>query len=702
MPDVNRDWPHLSLRVYNVGHGDPLCPDEGMGWYDVLAESWKAGTSSVANRREQLEFLEGVGLCCRPVLNPKATALTHFTTSGGLWQTIYPNTGPRVTHLDQYNTAPSTTEWAATWNYTAPANPSVAFSITIEATNSDWDWTAYPPYVRIELGGIWGVEFAKNGANLVRRFGSNWTAVHGLPSPPRNEDGSAIWVYFRVLRGQIGVSFDFGDSYEWYTPPDANPWQPLVAEARPVLRGRGQATTFGIHQLAHAAGTYDSLPRPTGEARTTPTVAFTGSRFDLNGGSVVLADTGSHLSQLARWRGTLTPAPIARTLWSFYTTPVLYSVAYDLEPVVQNSDQDFTTPWDRDIRTVKVSKPASLSGSSATVTIDLDALTARELDAESYRWRKVELERGWVLSDGAVEIGAVFVGYIESMDLEWTTDFRATLTIKIHNASIRFKRSPWGPFRQHVLSGRTPNEALDFILGRKALGPSYRSWHVAGEVGTITPGLPESPNELTPPNELPWETMVRIAAERGLELGVEDDGTFFTVPLNYVNNTVDRTIHPTSVAAGSLWATGKSAGYHLDFKEQATCALAYGTDETGRFVYQLIADTDAESDTDSPRFTPLGRETRLMELAGTPDAGLATGHCQTLAAECLPSRRDADVVIAVDPSVSRRERWELQGWEGIGITNGTEFRVLTLEENWDAQAPITGLETTAGLWRIEG
>jgi len=196
--------------------------------------------------------------------------------------------------------------------------------------------------------------------------------------------------------------------------------------------------------------------------------------------------------------------------------------------------------------------------------------------------------------------------------------------------------------------------------------------------------------------------MVRIAAERGLELGVADDGTFFTVPLNYVNNTVDRTIYPTSVAAGSLWATGKSAGYHLDFKEQATCALAYGTDETGRFVYQLIADTDAETDTSSPRFTPLGRETRLMELAGTPDAGLATGHCQSLATECLPSRRDADVVIAVDPSVSRRERWELQGWEGVGITDGTQFRVLTLEEHWDAQAPITVLETTAGLWRIEG
>lgn len=694
-----RERPYLSVRVYGVGLGDPLCPDEGLGWYDILANSWKSGTfSRNASGVPLLEYVDGIGLACRPFLVPQNTTTSHFTTSGGSWATFYPGTGPRVQHLDQYDTSNTATSWSATWAYQHPANPSIAFSLILEETESDWDWSTYPPFTRIEFGGEWAVQFTKDGAYLMQYIAGVWTAVKDLPTPPRNNaygDAGAIWIYVRVLRGQIGVSFDFGKSYEWHGT------NVTVLPGRVVLRGRGSAVSFGIHQLRYFSGVFDSHIKYTDRSRTTPTVSFTGSRYDLNGGTVTLTDLGVHLGRRAQWRGTLAPVTLSNTLWSFYATPVLYAVAYDVAATVQSTDQTTTTPYDDHLQTAKVVKPRELDGSWAEFTASLSVFEALELDVESLRWRKMELDRGWRLDDGSIEIGATFVGYAEEVTVEWSEDFRATLRIKLHNASARFKRSPWGPFRQFALCGRTPNAAADFILGRKGLNSSYRDWHAGGATVAIPYGLPEEPNELTNPNELPWETLKRIFAERGLELGVEDNGTFFTVPLNFVNDDVSRTVYPTPEGAADLWAIGKRMSYRVDFKEMGTCALAYGTDENGQFVFQLAADTDAESNTSSSRFTPLGREMQMKELSGTPDLGLVTGHCQALAAETFSERRDSDLIIPVDPSVSRRERWALEGWSGMGIPDGTEFRLLTLDEEWDLNKGYTGLETVAGLQRIE-
>lgn len=705
MPDPTRKHPYLSVRLYNVGHGDPLCPDEGLGWYDVVEKTWKSGTlSRAANGFAHLECLEGIGLTCRPVLMPKDTALSHFTTSGGAWQEIWPDTGPRVKHLDQYDTAATVTSWSATWQHQHAADPQLAFSLILDDTNSDWDWTNVNlwPFVRIELGGAWGVQFTKDGCFLVRLIGGSWQAVKDLPSPPKGggyQDVEACWIYFRVLRGQIGISFDFGKSYEWYSPPDG---PASVPRGRIVLRGRGGSATFGVHQLKFVAGTFTSHTKTLERARTAATVDFTGSRYDLNGGTVNLADTGQPLARLAQWQATVTPIATTGTLWDFYSAPVLYSVAYDLAPVVQNTGQDHTTPWDDHLLRGKVIKPQELDGSSAEFTFSANADEALDLDTVSYRFRKCELYIGWRMSDDSIEDYQSFTGYIEEISVAWGDNpAKVEVTIKLTNGSARFKRSPWTVFRQFVLSGRTPNQVGDFVLTRKGLNDSYSDWHAAGQYGVIPYGSPEEPNELTPPSELPWETLKRIFDERGLELGVSDDGVIFTLPKQYAGAAVALTVRATPQLAASIWEQARSLGYRIDYKESATCAIAYGTDESGTLALAMTHDEDAETNTASPRFTPLGRETRVKELSGTPTQGYAMGHCQSLAGDSFRVHRDADFVIPMDPTRGRRELVEMVGFEGCGIPDNTQFVLLTLTTDVDLSRGIYGLETNGGIKRLD-
>jgi len=709
MPDPTRDYAYASVRVFEPGHGDPICLDPGLGWECPLSQHWQSGAiSRNTNRSQQLEYLEGIGLTCRPILVAKDTRLSQWTTSGGGWEEERSSVGgQRFYQLSQYDTTTTVTAWSATSTWTAPKDASYAFTVHLPDTPSDWDYATYPPFIRIELGGEWGVEFTKEGAFLVRYVAGNWGAVADLPQPAKGSgysDEKAIGIYVRCLRGQIGVSMEWGrpGSYEWYPAPNETL---SIAAAKVVVRGRGGAITFGCHQLQFVAGTFTSHVKELERARVSWVVSFAKSRYAApTGTSVAFTDLGSPVARLAQWRATLTPTSTgAGTPFTWHFAPVLYAAHYRVPPEVQAGGTDFTTPWDDTLTSVKITKPVRLDGSTAEITFTVSAFDVLSLVA--LRWRRCEVELGYVLSDETTEPYDCFVGHVEEIEASWGEDLsEISLTVHLANTSAIFRRDPWTPFTCLLLSGQTPNDAGDEILASRGRGTSYRSWHAAGASGIIALGNPDEPNELTRTGELPWETLSRIFLERNLELGVDDAGVVYTAPQDYVAPTVTWEYRSAPVDGDTdppeVRKQFRTIKYRIDFKESATAALVYGTGPDGQLVFRYTYDSDAETNVASERFSPF-RETRLKELSGSPDTGLVTGHCQALAGEAFLLKREIDLSVPLDVVRSRRERVAVYDCDGLGIPDGTECVLLTLSHTWTAGDGWTRMETTAGLRRLD-
>ncbi|MGV3723019.1 MAG: hypothetical protein ACO1SX_19135, partial [Actinomycetota bacterium] len=678
---------------------DPIVIDPGLIWYDVIgSDGFLAGLPEVnASGLPLTQYIEGVGLCSRAFMFPQDSRLSHGTDDGGSWEEREIATGRAAYRMNQTDSANSLTSWSWTFNSQAhPANPQFAFSLILPDTPTDWDFDTYPPFVRVEVGESYGVEFNKDGTSLVRYLADAWRWVADLPTPPRGAgftDGEEIWLWFRVLEGQVAVSFDYGRSYALYSPPGE---AVVIPAGHVVLRGRGGCVTGGLHQLKTFEGDWDSPGKNLERLRITATETFEGSRYS---GSVAFTDLGNPLARQAQYRATLSPVPISGTLWDWYSSPVLRAVQVRIAPTVQTIGSDYTTPFDDDLVSIRISKPVALSGTTATVVFHVPAHEENSL--EGYRWRKVELITGYHLSDGTDEVYTSLVGYVEEWSAEWSDELELwTVTWKIANASARFRRNPWGPFRQVCLAGQTPNAAADEILYWHGLNSSYRDWHAAGSGGVIDPGAPESPCELTNPTELPWETLERIFAERFLEVGVADDGTFFTLPKDYAGGSVTMTYHGGDPDGGDDERNRPSRiSRRTDYKESFTAALVYGVDANGQFVFATAYDSEAETNVASARFSQW-RECVLKEIPGTPHGAYLVGHCQALAQERFPLHAEADLVVPVDPRRSRRERVALYGYGGGDIPDGTEFVILTLEHTWEAGKGLTALSTQAGLRRI--
>lgn len=701
---ATRDFPFASVRVYDVGHGDPVVTDRGLGWYDVLAESFESGDSEVnANGLPLLEVIDGVGLCCKAFPVAKDTRLTHGTASGGSWEEErHSSGGDRAYRVTQYDSAATATAWSWTNNSQAhPADPQLAFSLLLPDTPSDWDFAAYPPFIRVELGASYGVQFGKDGTFLMRYISGAWQAVKSLPTPSRSSgytDAEEVWCYVRVLRGLVCVSFDFGQSYTTYAPTGE---AATIPSGKVILRGRGGAVTFGLHQLICYEADYDSQLRQLERPRASATTTFTGSRYDLNGGTVTFTDLGVPLSSVAQYRATLAPVAVTGTNWNWYQTPVLYATQYRIARVIQNIGTNYTTPIDDALVSIRISKPRALDGSTCTIVFEVNAFDANTLDG--YKYRRVDVITGYRLSDGNTEEYASGTFYITEISAEWGAgeDFsKIKVTWTCVNLSGLLKQDGWTVLRQYALGGQTPNAAGDEILYHHGLNSSYRSWHAYGAAGLIPYGAAENPVELTNADEYPWETLVRIFEERYLEVGIDDSNVAFTLPLNYVSATVDDTLRATPVSATDERNQIERLAYRIDYRETADSAIVYATGENGQLVLSATYDADAQSDTASARFSPW-RRTVQKRLDGTPNAAYALGHLQSLAQQTFQLPREADFSIPIDPRRSRRERLALYGFAGLGIPDATEFVLLTLEHVWERQQGLTSLKTTGGLARLD-
>jgi hypothetical protein len=705
---VTRDQPYISVRLYDAGHGDPIVIEPGTAWYDVMEQAAGTGTPSVdANGFPLTEFIPGVGLCCRAFLVQKSLTTAQGSTSSGTWEDRALATGRYIGRISQLDTAASLTSWSYRWGYPHPANPQVAFSLLLFDTPSDWDYATYPPFVRIELGNAYGLQFTKDGAFLMRFVAGAWRAVMSLPNPPRSggyQDAEETWIWVRVLRGTLLISFDGGNSYASYTEPGGV----TISAGQIVLRGRGGAVTFGIHQLISYAATWDSAVRYVDRSRAAATATFTGSRYEAPTGtasnsSVGFTDLGVPLARQQQYRATLTPAVTTGTLWDWYHSPVLYAAMYRTAPLLQTIGNNSTTPYDTLLTSFRINKPRDLAGGSATFTVELDAYEENEL--RGLLLRKVEIDLGYRLSDGNDDFVTAFTGYITEISASWGEELsKAVVTFQCANASLRLRRNPWGPFLQSVLSGQTPNAAGAEILEWHGLNSSYYSWSAYGASGVIDPGSPEEPCELCNITELPWETLTRIMDERYLEVGVDDTGVFFTLPKNYASAIVDVELRavpedPTDPEATDQREMPKSLSMRMDALEGATAVICYARDANGQFVFASAVDVSAETDITSNRFRPW-KETVLREIPGTVTAGYLAGHAANLAQLKFRLNEEADYSVPIDFRRSRRDRVALYGFQGVDAPDGTECVILTMEHSGQRQQGLLEMETKAGLQRL--
>jgi hypothetical protein len=700
--------PIASVLVYNEGQGDPYVTDHGLGWLDVLAQSWAHGTfERRSDGSSLLEFLPEIGLTCRPFLVPKDTRLSHFSMSsgGGSWEERRPATGAyRVYRLQQYDSSPGVL-YSATTTYALPEDPHFAFSLILPDTPADWDSTALPPYVRVEFGGTgtgseerFAVQVDKNGAYLLRSIDGVWQIAAELGGPGRGTgyaDLDEMFFLVRCLRGRVGVSTDFGRTYAWAGNADTS--YVTVPSGKLTLRGQGGMVYFGLHQLFYQAGAWTSPTRNTFTSRPGAVPSITG-RYDAPAGtSIVWTDRSRPADGIAQYRVRLSPKTITALPFPFYAPPVLYSTTFRYPVTPAGGSGAYTTPWDTRLVHLEVDKPFELAQGSCTFTVKLDLASTF---SGNYRDRKIQVKLGWKMSDGSEQWWTVFTGYIEGVTPQWDGYGQGYLTVRAANASSIFRTTEWTPLDVLALPavGSTINAAADYILSTEGLSAAYRSWHALGNSWVLDPGSPENPAELLRPGERKWETLERLFGYAGLEIIATDFGLFSSGPRNHVSATA----HPyrASDYAG-LSQLVERISNPVDYGQSVTAALVTGRDAAGRPALAWAVDAAAESSTSSGRFAPRRRVVQEA-LPGTVTPGLLVGRVQSLAYEHFPLKYEPELIAYLNLDVNRRDQVWLYGAAEIGVAEGAAHVVLSLRHTFhvDEERGDVELTTAAGLRRL--
>lgn len=697
-----RILPLCRVRLYAPGQGDPVVVDHGHGSrYDVLAETARFGSSDLTSGEQNLEYLEGIGLVCRPVLVLQDTRTAHYTTSGGSWEEARPSTGsPRKYRLVQYDKSVNV-QFSRTSSFALPANPDVAFSMVLPDTPTDHDSTTYPPYLRFELGngGQWALEFAKSfGGRLLKKISGSWEAVAELPEPAvyGNSDHEEVLVLLRCLRGRFAISTDRGRSYTYYGEAGR---ALSISSGSYTIRGQGGACSVGLHQLLYRAGVYTAPQWSTFTSRSGPAVSITAPtpcRLLPSGTTIVFADHSSHGAQVAGWRATLTPAStnMGTPGWAVYRTPELYAVRYEFPVTYTLPSYVYTEPYTGSIEEATIEKPLELDAASGTLRI-------RKSPAEQFvyllgRWAKAEIYLGHLDDSGVMHYTPALVGYVRSPYCATEQFNAAPITLAIDNISVRFKRTKWARLNRLPLGGQSVNAALLAGLeseGQAHLYPAHLR-HPWGDALVLPYGSAEDPFEWPPEGEAKWETMRRLAGYAGLELVPLDSGYFETLPYAYVAPVVSKNweFQP----ATDLKNLVLRAGYGYDSGETVTAIEVYGVSEYGEELVAYYVNTAAETNPSSGEFCPW-RETHVEHVPGTTTMPLLVARCQALARELCTLKQEADVLTLVDLTTARRDRGRVTG-SLVGINDSDEFGVLALRH---VCRPMLGeCQTTAGLRRV--
>ena len=691
-----------SIRLYDPGQGDPVIQDHGLDWYSAVAWCWAQGQPSyTSGGKTHLEYLEGIGLVCRPFLTLQDTRKSNYTFHASAdWDEVRPGAGsPRHYRLFQNNSTPNLVWWAKS-TFTLPKDPHVAFSFIFADTPADQDGDLYPPFVRIELGGdnpTWGIEFNKtDGCRLLRWWNNQWVEAAQLEEPQGLGfgDNEEKVVIVRVLRGQICLSTNWGKSYTRFSYPDGT--AASIPAGKYAIRGTGGVLIHGLQQLVYQSGTFTSPTKNTFTSRIVPpATSFVKRSYEPSGTSAALADLSQPGNAIAQWKATLTPTSTGSVPFAFYSTPELYSVWLNYAVVRSTPTLTYTTPWDGDLRSLRISKPRELDQGTLTWEVHGDSESPF---VYAGRWRKVQVVLTELLDDGTNGQTASFVGYVQNPAAEQSEYHAKPLSFSAVNATIPAKRMKWNELSGiPPLGGMTGNAALDICLDRMGLTTAYRTWHVWGNQ-LLPPGLPEDPAFWPKPNDTLWDTMTEIASFFGLELFVDDAGQWHTLPKLYVNPTVTKQwdLDPATDYKQLLFRVR----FSNDAMENVTAVLVKAHDLYGNALYGYAVDTYAETDPTSVRFSPW-RETESEEVQFPITAAMAAGRAGFLANDMTVPKFPAEVEGPSDLSLSRRDRCNVLN-SHVGIANTDEFWIETLDHTWTAIDRLGEIRTVAGLRRIGG
>jgi hypothetical protein len=688
--------------LYDEGNADPVVLDHGFGWWDNLEETAEQGTATYSNNRLTVEYLPGIGLTNRPRRTPKDLRLTEVSTTGGNWSEVRPvGIGAGRTYRVVQSDTTAGVQWSARGTDWLPADPMLAFSLIIFDTPPDWNTTTYPPHVRIELGtdgpDRWGVELSKADGNyLVRYVLGDWRAVAQLGALSSSEDNGESEVWFRVLRGQVGVSLDRGQTYTWGGNVDGFP--ATISQGRWIVRGQGGACLIGRHELTAPTGVFYSRQR-AGQVRALPPTVSISGRYDLAGTSTItFADASSHSAGLVGYSATLTPQNVTAGGIAVYRCPVLYTVNYRIPTVSSVGTGAYTQPWDSRIVECTIDKPLALEQADCTLTLNIPYSASAWTG--TYRNRKVQVQIGRVFDDASVEWTIAHTGYIAAVRPVQLGYGLVGSTITIANVAHRLRRTRWTPDYELALGSQTLGNALDQVLESEGVPrhDSWRQWSLATFLFQLPGGKPENPSHLTRRGEAKWDLMRQMAEIAQQELAVSDSGVIQTVAQNYVTGLV-HDIHLSQDAVCEQKALAIDNG--IDYRETVTAIYVVGEDAYGQEVIASGIDTVAELVIASGRFCPW-REAIVDTLPNTTSRGAALSRMQYLAAENIGLRIEPTHSTLLNPRIGRRDEVAIYGAEAIGISAGQRHTVLSLRHVF-ALDPRTGeytsTETRLGVRR---
>jgi hypothetical protein len=685
------------LRIWRTGTlgADPVVTLREASLYDPLRWSYAYGAYSQSGGENLLEYLplddQFGALVCRPSLvlqDTRLTGVTAWSTSGGSWEER------RVGHDRKYrliqNGAAADLQWSAVSAYTLPAFPSFAVSIKLYDTPSDHDATTYPPYVRLESGRVWALEWSKvNGSRLLRwnTATASWYAVMDLPEPDGagTQDGEEALYYVRYVRGRIAVSADRGRSYLTYWD-GTGALTPMSAQ-RLTLRGQGQKVVFGVHQLYMAAGTYTTIPTPIeAEARSAPDLSasrYTTVWAGQTMGAVSITDQGNPAAGQMRVRASLTPqAAGVGPGWTVYRSPEVYALAARYAPVSTSflgvADEPFA------LLEATVEKPLELDAAewTAAVRVDPDG----EFEWQWGRLSKIELQLGASTADGD-ELPYSYVGHVVESAVDWPRHREVNLSLQMANVSQKWKLLRWDEGDRFPLGGRTLNQALDAILTTEGipLNASYRVWDAdgsgLGDAFVLPVGDAEDPFGLPRAGESKWETMQFLASLAGLELIPLDDGVLTTLPVDWYDPFTSKTLE--AVPAAQLKNLLLRLGWRWRHRESATFVRVGGVMAgSGARLWAWALDADAERNPASARFTPFRIAIPDVIIPGTCTLGVVTALCQTYVRKYFLNKVSVEVGTIADLDVGRRQVHQVEGAEVAGVVASNRFGVMSLRHTY--------------------
>lgn len=670
--------------LYDKGQGDPFMLDKGTVRYDNLSKTWEGGLSSYREGLPVLEYLEDIGLVCRPWCNLKDTRHADFTFhDADDWVEQRPIGGGSRNFRLSFINGIGNIDWHATSNYTLPANPHFAISFAAAESPADQDFEDNPPWFRFELGnGKWAIEFSKQfGPRLLMWYGGQWILAKDLQDPDDLVGGdlSERLLFIRCLRGKIGISGNFGRSYQWFEFPDKQTPANIPA-GKLTVRGNGGIFAFGIHQLEYFTGTYDSVPYNTFVNRFLAwSVDFTYSRYsDAFGTGVEFSDLSEPLARTMRYRATLRPKATASSLpFKFFYTPELYATQMTLPVTLAGNSGSYTVFEEDRLERVTLDKPNDISSSRCTLFLRHPDDTQWALDG---RWRKMAVRLREQEADGSLGDWFIWVGYVAPHSVSQGAEPNAKqVQITLEGASARAKDMKWNSIQGVCpLGGRTVNAALDFCINRMGLTSSYRSWNAAGDLIELPPGQPEDPTFYPQPGQPIWETMRDIAGYAGMELAVTDQGVYETGPMNYVEPTVTRTWEPDP--SDELLRLAEEVELSYDPTEHFTGVVRSAKDEVGNTFFAFGIDYEAETNPASPRFSSWSTidEEELQDVV----SHAALNHrlfCDFY--NQVPPKVRGRITAPVDLFIRRRQRVQILNTK-VGALDTDHFVVLNQGIEW--------------------